>query len=207
MQDELAEAKHKYRRYSEAFYVALTNDPFYIAMEKSVERSLDPKEAMLCYYDYSILEAEKFGHLWLPEEPPYGGAVWSVPLNSDEASKKSEAKKTFILTSMGQLSLQTYEEIVGFMSKASEGVLADSDWYLSILGVLPEFQGKGLGSGLVRPILQKADEAGCATYLETFTPRNMSFYKRLGYEAIASFPEPLTKRDCWIMRREPANRD
>jgi ribosomal protein S18 acetylase RimI-like enzyme len=207
MHDQLAEATQKYRGYSEALYAALAVDPFYVEMEKSVEHPLDPKEAMLRYYDYSIHEAEQFGHLWRPEEPPFGVSVWSVPLTPDEASKKSEAKKSFILTCMGKRSLQTYEEIVGFMSKASESVVAESDWYLSILGILPEFQGKGLGGDLVRPILQQADEAGIASYLETFTPRNMSFYERLGYQAIASFSEPVTKSDYWIMRREPANHD
>ncbi len=207
MQDQLAQATQQYRRYSEALYAALAVDPFYIEMEKSVEHPLDPKEAMLCYYDYSIHEAEQFGHLWRPEEPPFGVSVWSVPLTPEEASRKSEAKKDFILAYMGKRSLQSYEEIVGFMSKASESVVSKSDWYLSILGILPEFQGKGLGGDLVRPILQQADEAGVATYLETFTPRNMSFYERLGYQAIACFCEPVTKSDCWIMRREPANRD
>lgn len=207
MQDQLTQATKTYRRYSEALYAALVVDPFYVEMEKSVEHPHDPKEAMLCYYDYSIHEAEQVGRLLRPEEPPFGVSIWSVPLSERDASRKSEAKKNLILTCMGQRSLQTYEEIVSFMSKASEKVVSERDWYLSILGILPEFQGKGLGADLVQPILQQADEAGIATYLETFTPRNMSFYQRLGYQSIASFSEPVTQCDYWIMRRLPANQD
>ena len=47
---------------------------------------------------------------------------------------------------------------------------------LSIIGILPEFQGQGFGGGLVGPVLNRADQSGVPTYLETFTPRNITFY-------------------------------
>lgn len=50
-----------------------------------------------------------------------------------------------------------------------------------------------------RPLL--ADCLGVPTYLETFAPRNLTFYQCLGYEAIDSFVEPVSNARYWIMDR------
>ena len=77
-------------------------------------------------------------------------------------------------------------------------------WYLSIVGVLPDYQGRGLGGELIRPVLAQTDAIGVATYLETFTPRNMSFYERLGYREAGSFEEPTIGDRYWLMLRPPS---
>ena len=56
-------------------------------------------------------------------------------------------------------------------------------WYLQLLGVEPERQGSGVGSGLVREHLRVADEQGVSAYLET-TVENLPFYARLGFEVV-----------------------
>ena len=39
----------------------------------------------------------------------------------------------------------------------------------------------------------------CQTRLDTFTDRNISFYKRLGYEIDECFHEPTTNPTYWLM--------
>lgn len=55
-------------------------------------------------------------------------------------------------------------------------------WYLKLLGVDPEGQGKGIGSTLLRESLRELDDDGLPAYLETGTERNVRFYKRFGFE-------------------------
>ena len=43
-------------------------------------------------------------------------------------------------------------------------------WYLAMMGVAPEWQGRGLGSALMRPGLEEIDAARLPAYLETSTP-------------------------------------
>ena len=92
-----------------------------------------------------------------------------------------------------------------FTSVTAPLISAD-DWYLSILGVLPEQQGRGVGRSLVEPVLEDADAADIATYLETFAPRSIPFYQRLGYEILGEIREPVTGSDYWLMRRKPLPR-
>ncbi|RTZ91669.1 MAG: hypothetical protein DSY91_04765 [Deltaproteobacteria bacterium] len=72
-----------------------------------------------------------------------------------------------------------------------------------MVGIAPEFQRRGLGYGLVKPVLDEADLLNIPTYLETFSPGNMAFYERLGYQAVASFHEPVFDLHYWLMLRQP----
>ncbi|KAF9882246.1 acetyltransferase [Colletotrichum karsti] len=54
-------------------------------------------------------------------------------------------------------------------------------WYLSTLGVSPEFQGKGYGSVLVRHSLRRVDEEGVPAWLIGLKGVE-PFYERLGFE-------------------------
>lgn len=103
---------------------------------------------------------------------------------------------------MGETSLNAYFTIVSFMSEQLDATLQDA-WYLSIAGIKPDYQGKGLGAGLLTEVLNETDRNGIATYLETFTPRNIRFYERMGYKTTKEVLEPLTGCSYWIMVREP----
>lgn len=53
--------------------------------------------------------------------------------------------------------------------------------YLSVLGVDPEAQGRGLASQLLRFRLQRCDAEGREVYLETANQKNVAFYERHGF--------------------------
>lgn len=75
-------------------------------------------------------------------------------------------------------------------------------WYLSLIGVIPERQGKGLGTALIEPILDLCDAAGLPAYLEASAERNRKLYARLGFETIAT----IRVADCppiFPMLRQP----
>ena len=54
-------------------------------------------------------------------------------------------------------------------------------WYVVIIGVDPEQQGKNFGGKLLGIILRKADEQKIPVYLECSNPRSMDFYARHGF--------------------------
>lgn len=194
----------KYRKYAEALYRALREDAFYSTMEKTAGDGDASREAMLRYMDFSMREGEKYGELYIPGGRGFGASVWAKPLSEEQEARRSAEKKTFLLHQMGEESLKTYNAIVEFMSAMAEPMIPPDCWYLSIVGVLPEFQGKGLGGDLIKDVLKKTDCMKMQTYLETFTPRNMTFYERLGYREIESFHEPTTNAEYWLMIREPS---
>lgn len=192
----------RYRLVAEALYEALKDDPFYITLERSIGEG-DAKVGMLKYLDYSICESEASGCLYLSSEPGSGASIWSRPLSGAAYAEKGKAKEQFILEHLGASSLAVYGRVVGGMSEKTGSVIEPEFWYLSILGVLPALQGMGLGKTLIEPVLSQSDALNVSTYLETFTPRNKSFYQRLGYVEVGVFFEPTVNAEYAVMVRAP----
>jgi GNAT superfamily N-acetyltransferase len=77
-------------------------------------------------------------------------------------------------------------------------------WYLSLLGVDPQFQGNGYASQLMRPMLQRLDKENMPAYLETQTEKNVSIYQAYGFKVIEKGITPVSKIETWIMLRKNA---
>jgi ribosomal protein S18 acetylase RimI-like enzyme len=75
--------------------------------------------------------------------------------------------------------------------------------YLYLLAVLPERQGQGLGSALLRAGLRPIDRAGTPTYLETASERNLAFYRRHGFVVTGEARLPFGGPTVWFLWREP----
>ena len=59
-----------------------------------------------------------------------------------------------------------------------------SHYYVRDIGVHPEMQGKGFGSALLRPTLERCDREGLPAYLEASSERNAALYERHGFQII-----------------------
>jgi GNAT superfamily N-acetyltransferase len=77
-------------------------------------------------------------------------------------------------------------------------------WYLTLLGVEPSLQGRGIGGALLQPRLRACDRAGLPCYLETETPSNVRFYERHGFAVAHEGRIPDGGPPMWAMRREPS---
>ena len=65
-----------------------------------------------------------------------------------------------------------------------------SYWYLQFLGVEPAWQGQGIGSALMAPVLERCDREGARAYLDATSERNKRLYERHGFQAQDPFAPP-----------------
>jgi GNAT superfamily N-acetyltransferase len=79
-------------------------------------------------------------------------------------------------------------------------------WYLATLGTDPDSQGQGIGSALMRPVLDRCDAEGWPAYLESSKERNVPFYARHGFAVVREVPLPGNGPHIWTMWREPRER-
>lgn len=185
-----------------ALYEALRDDPFYHALESCFADIAEGRAAMLRYYDLSVQEAERWGRVG-QSDGVVGLSVWSVPLPEQDAQQKAREKAATMQQAMGADCAALYRRICASMDEKEAQLGLGQMWYLSILGVSPDQQGQGLGRSLLNPVLDEADKAGVASYLTTFTPRNIPFYERQSYVKAARFPEPVTGRAFTVLVRQP----
>lgn len=74
-------------------------------------------------------------------------------------------------------------------------------YYLAILGVDPSAQGQGLGSAVVRPMLDRCDTEGVPAYLESSKESNVAFYERHGFRVTGEVELPFGP-PLWLMWRD-----
>jgi ribosomal protein S18 acetylase RimI-like enzyme len=75
-------------------------------------------------------------------------------------------------------------------------------WYLAVLGTDPSAQGQGLGSAVLRLVLERCDADGVGAYLESSKERNVDFYARHGFRATGRIELPGGP-PVWPMWRDP----
>lgn len=158
---------------------------------------------MLKYMNFSISDAYKYGKVGIYTDMDHGASLWAIPLTKELSTSQKEEKNTFYTSLFGESAYAILKSIGEYMTIQNSKYITDDMWYLSILGVNPSYQNQGLGKKLVEPILKEADNLKIATYLETFTLQNNSFYKRLGYEVVASIKEPTINKEYNLMIRHP----
>jgi len=79
---------------------------------------------------------------------------------------------------------------------------AGEHWYLDFLGTDPDHQGRGTGTAVLAPVLDRCDAAGTDAILWTTTEANVHFYAGRGFEVTADVQPPAAPR-VWWMRRHP----
>ena len=75
-------------------------------------------------------------------------------------------------------------------------------WYLVVIGVDPQFQGKGYASRLLSSMLSKIDEEGLPCYLETEKEKNVALYQHFSFKVVDEYIVPETTVKLWAMLRE-----
>lgn len=183
---------------------ALENDPFYRSICAAYVRDAVRRRAVLAqYFAYSIQEGRDIGRCVHLPDRTRGVAVWLLPQAPDVQSCAAHKKRVFLEMTLDAEGCANYYRIVNFMSTKAANVVDDNAWYLSIVAVDPTAQGQGLGRKLLEPTIAEADRISATCYLETFSPRNLSFYERLGFATAARFTEPTTGADYAVMVRHP----
>jgi GNAT superfamily N-acetyltransferase len=75
-------------------------------------------------------------------------------------------------------------------------------WYLAVLGTDPPHQGRGIGSSLVDPVLERCDREGLGAYLESSREQNIPYYQRFGFSVTGQIDLP-SGPPVWPMWRDP----
>ena len=79
----------------------------------------------------------------------------------------------------------------------------DPHWYLAVLGTDPAHWGEGVGSALVRHVLDDPAQAEEPAYLETETAANVPFYVWHGFRVVGELDVPGGGPHLWLMWRDP----
>lgn len=139
------------------------------------------------------------------------GEVWTTPELSSAAlwappeRWRTTARQDFELTR-----IMARPRLIARMPLVAAGLVGverkhphiPPHWYLAVLGTDPAAQGRGLGSAVLRPVLERCDADGVGAYLESSKERNIAFYARHGFRVASELRLPRGPR-MWAMWRDP----
>ena len=105
---------------------------------------------------------------------------------------------------MGDDAFETFGRVLDYLSDVHGKGLPEAYWYLSMLGVVPDRQGCGIGRALIEPIIYRADTAGMPICLETAQPRVATFFRRLGFRQVIETVDAGSGVRFWTYQRDSA---
>lgn len=145
--------------------------------------------------------------IWLRHEETYtvgdspaGACVWEPP----GTWKLGVGEQLSLLPSMLGVFGRHLPRVLGTLNTVEKGHPTRPHYYLAFVGVAPESQGKGMGSIMMHPVLQRCDAEGLPAYLEASAPRNRDLYLRHGFEVTEEIRPGRSGPPMWRMWRDPS---
>lgn len=146
-----------------------------------------------------------YGEVWTTAPDLAGVSLWKGPdLRALTSALMAATGLDRIAAWLSPAAFARFEALFDPVEAALEQDVPGPRWYLGVLAVEPELQGRGVGSRLMRPVLERADRDGLPVTLETGKPKNLPLYRRHGFEVLRELPPPTADGPTvWTMKRPP----
>jgi GNAT superfamily N-acetyltransferase len=145
-------------------------------------------------------------NIWLPHDACFatdrlfGAALWLPP----DKWHVGVWKQLRLLPGMIAVNGRNLPRLATVLRMIEKRHPKEPHYYLAVLGVEPEAQGRGFGSALMQPILERCDRERLPAYLESSKRRNVVLYERHGFRVVEELRLPKDGPPLWRMWRDPS---
>lgn len=167
--------------------------------------TLSQARAALTFMGSVIADGIPFDEVWVARSGSVitGGAVWLPPGTYPRGMKREFASIGRDLRSIHRIGQRFFSGVQLYSAiDRTHRRMAEPHWYLGLLGSDPAWQRRGVGSSLLAPVLERADDQQVPAYLETQKAENLPWYRRHGFEIVAEIEVGAAPK-MWAMRRDP----
>lgn len=155
----------------------------------------------------SVIWGLLLGEVYGVGRPLRGVAIWTPPGMADADVDPDGSKLNWdnVVASIGEEGMSRFETMIEVQKPLREAHMDTTTWYLPWLGVDPDAQRTGAGTGLLRAMWERLDRDGAASYLETEKPANVPYYLKQGYQIVEQGTLPRGGPDytCFLRRPRP----
>jgi GNAT superfamily N-acetyltransferase len=161
---------------------------------------VDRRRQILPAFFGIITEATLPGDELYTADDAVGGAVWLPP-----GGQPSEDDMARLAPKLERATEEYADTLFDMLALMDEKHPREPHYYLFLLGTRPEWQSRGIGSALMKVVLDRADREETPAYLEATSEGNKRLYLRHGF----TVTEEVRLRDAppwWSMWRAPSVR-
>ncbi|OGO52831.1 MAG: hypothetical protein A2148_06380 [Chloroflexi bacterium RBG_16_68_14] len=194
-------AAHQVKAAAEVLGRAFLDDPLAVWIVPNEARRA---RVLPWFFRIAVRYGQRHGQAHTMSGSMQGVAVWHPPeraLASTVGTLGAEAATLLFRLRLGEL--RRALTATGHLERLHKRDAPPRHWYLAVLGVDPPYQGQGVGSALLEPILSRMDGEGLPCYTETARERNVSFYRKHGFQVIEEGNLPKGGPRYWTLLREP----
>jgi len=160
-------------------------------------------EKMPYVYQFLLRYNLLYGRVFATSTQLEGVAVW---VHSDNRGTSSwrilVSGAIWPAIKMGVETGRKLEELDEYVNRKHCELVTAKHWYLYLLGVDPQYQGKGYASQLLNGMLSETDKEGLPCFLETQGSQNVSMYQHFGFKVVDELTVPDTQVTLVAMLRE-----
>jgi GNAT superfamily N-acetyltransferase len=178
---------------------AFSEDPLFAWMAGAgPNKPLTPKMRII-FDAFLKLDLARTEHLVFADEDGIGVAVWKAPNQWKMATGDMLRASPAMLRALGTKA----PRMIGAFNAIEKVHPKDEHYYLEALGTRQDMQSKGVGSAVIRHMLDRCDTEGMPAYLESSNLRNVPFYARHGFETTGEIVVGKGAPTVTAMWREP----
>jgi ribosomal protein S18 acetylase RimI-like enzyme len=167
---------------------AFHNDPLVVLVYPNEE---ERKKYSPYLWESLLKDGIRYGEVYAPTSKIEGTAKWLPPGKEHMGIWRSIRSGALKMSSVMKrqkdervLPMRKIAEITGEITKLHKELVKEPHWYLANIGIDPEYQGKGFGSKLIKPMLERIEIEGFPVFLETNFEGNVALYEHLGFKVI-----------------------
>jgi GNAT superfamily N-acetyltransferase len=134
------------------------------------------KEILPAFFQV-IIEASLAGEEVYRTAEGVAAAVWTPP-----GGQPTEEEMAELVPLLAEATAEYSGPLFEFLTVMDEKHPKEDHFYLFMIGTRPAWQSQGIGSALLRAVLDGCDEAGTPAYLEATSEGNKRLYARHGFE-------------------------
>jgi GNAT superfamily N-acetyltransferase len=128
-----------------------------------------------------------------------GAAIWELP----DQWKVSFLTQLRLAPAMTRIYGRALPRLMKAITVMESNHPKQAHYYLPFIGVDDDWRGRGIGSALMAPMLERCDTEGMPAYLEASRPENVPLYERHGFKTTEEFAIGKGGPPIWRMWRDP----
>jgi ribosomal protein S18 acetylase RimI-like enzyme len=129
-----------------------------------------------------------YGEVYAPSEKLGGVSIWMRSEDVDLGIIRSmRAGFLGLVLKLDGKALNTFSQNGKDVDAAHNEAITERHWYLNVIGVHPDHQRKGYGRMMIERMLKRIDSEGLPTYLDTNSAKNITIYRKFGFEVVKEY--------------------
>lgn len=153
-------------------------------------------------WTFILKDGLRNGKVFAPTSKLEGIAIWYPPNKVHIGVWRGLRNGVLkVVKKFGKTTIRKMNQINKISKQIHNKHISEPHWYLALIAVKSEYQGRGYASQLLIPMIKRIQNQGLSIYLETNSLKNVSLYEHFNFKVVEELKIQNTTIPHWSMIR------